>query len=129
MKYIFNTAVAALGTAITYLFGGFDATVVILCCFIVADYVTGVIRAVVEKKLSSSVGFKGLARKACIVIVVMLAVMLDRLIGTEGWMFRTLCAYFYIANEGISILENSAAIGVPIPQKLKEVLAQLQNKQ
>ncbi len=129
MKYAFDSAVALFGTALTYAFGGFDATVAILCCFILCDYATGVVRAIAEKRLSSAVGFKGIARKACILTVVVLAVMLDRLIGTEGWMFRTLCSYFYIANEGLSILENSAAIGVPIPQKLKEVLAQLQNKQ
>ncbi len=129
MKYMFDSVVAVVCTALTYAFGGFDATLAILCCFIVADYMTGVARAIVEKRLSSSVGFKGIARKVCILIVVMLAVMLDRLIGTEGWMFRTLCAYFYIANEGISILENSAALGVPIPQKLRDILAQLQNKQ
>ncbi len=128
MRYVFDSVVAVIATAITYAFGGFDVTLAILCCFIVADYVTGVAFAISEKRLSSAVGFKGLARKVCILVVVMLAVMLDRLIGTEGWMFRTLCAYFYIANEGISILENSASLGVPIPQKLRDILAQLKNK-
>lgn len=129
MKYVFDSVIAVIGTALTYLFGGFDATIVILFCFILCDYATGVARAVAEKRLSSAVGFKGIARKACILIVVMIAVLLDRLIGTEGWMFRTLCAYFYIANEGISILENASALGVPIPQKLCDILEQLQDKQ
>ncbi len=128
MKYYVDSAVAVIGTALTYAFGGFDTTVIILCCFIFADYLTGVARAIVERRLSSSIGFKGIAKKGCILVVVMLAVMLDRLIGTEGWMFRTLCAYFYIANEGISILENAAKLGVPIPQKLRDILAQLQDR-
>ncbi len=128
MKYAFDTAVALAATALTYAFGGFDATITVLCCFMLFDYTTGVARAVIEKRLSSAVGFKGIARKACILIVVMLAVMLDRIIGSDGWVFRTLCAYFYIANEGISIIENSAAIGIPIPKRLRDVLEQLKDK-
>lgn len=129
MKYLFETAVAIIGTALTYAFGGFDATLTILCCFIAADYLTGVARAVVEKTLSSSIGFRGIARKVSILLVVMIAVLLDRLINADNWIFRSLCAYFYIANEGISILENAAELGVPIPQKLKSVLKQLSTKE
>ena len=95
----------------------------------VIDYLTGVIIAIINKKLSSHVGFKGLAKKLFVVLMLVVAVMLDRLINGGQWIFRTLVAYFYIANEGISILENIARLGVPIPQKVLDVLAQIKDKE
>lgn len=124
-KEIFNSVIAVLGTWATYLFGGWDTALIVLVVFMTIDYLTGVIRAGFEHKVSSSVGFKGLAKKFIIILILMMAVLLDRLIGTGSWVFRTIVAYFYIANEGISILENSAALGLPIPDKLKDILAQL----
>ena len=102
MEKVFNTAVAILATFFTYLFGGWDLALKILL-----DYVTGVIYAYVIKTLNSEVGFRGLIKKCMILAVLIVGVELDRMLGNGGtWVFRTLVAYFYIANEGISLLEN-----------------------
>ena len=86
---------------------------------------TRTIRAIINKEVSSDTGLKGIARKTVILIVLIVAVLLDRLLNTGTWVFRTLVCYFYIANEGISLLENCAGLGLPIPEKLKDVLIQL----
>ncbi|MDG6888203.1 phage holin family protein [Clostridium perfringens] len=117
--------VIALGTCFTWLFGVWDIPLVVLVVFMVLDQLTGVIRGYVNKELSSDVGLKGIARKCVILIILIVAVMLDRLLNTGSWMFRTMVAYFYIANEGISLLENCASLGAPIPEKLKHALIQL----
>ena len=93
-----------------------------------ADYVTGVLLAISRRELSSAVGFKGIAKKAAILLVIVLAVLLDRLTHDGSWTFRTLTAYFYLANEGISLLENAGNLGVPIPEKLRRSLAQLNDR-
>lgn len=124
-KEIFNTIVAATGTGLTWLLGSWDTALAVLIAFMVMDYITGLLRGAINKELSSDVGFKGLARKAVIFIVLIVAVCLDRLSNTGTWIFRTMVAYFYIANEGISIIENSASLGLPIPDKIKEALMQL----
>ena len=93
----------------------------------VLDYLTGVIRGYINKELSSDVGLRGIARKAVIFIVLIVAVALDRLLSTGNWVFRTLVCYFYIANEGLSLIENCGSLGLPIPDKLKEALAQLKD--
>ncbi|MDM0454174.1 phage holin family protein [Clostridium perfringens] len=117
--------VITLGTGFTWLFGVWDIPLVVLVVFMVLDQLTGVIRGYVNKELSSDVGLKGIARKCVILIILIVAVMLDRLLNTGSWMFRTMVAYFYIANEGISLLENCASLGAPIPEKLKHALIQL----
>ncbi|WP_415342405.1 holin family protein [Clostridium perfringens] len=117
--------IIALGTGFTWLFGVWDIPLIVLVVFMVLDQLTGVIRGYVNKELSSDVGLKGIARKCVILIILIVAVMLDRLLNTGSWMFRTMVAYFYIANEGISILENCASLGAPIPEKLKHALIQL----
>lgn len=117
--------VITLGTGFTWLFGVWDIPLVVLVVFMVLDQLTGVIRGYVNKELSSDVGLKGIARKCVILIILIVAVMLDRLLNTGSWMFRTMVAYFYIANEGISLLENCASLGAPIPEKLKNALIQL----
>lgn len=122
---IFKSIVAAIGTAFTWLFGTWDTALVVLVCFMVLDYCTGLLRGAINKELSSNVGLKGIARKAVIFVVLIVAVLLDRLLNTGNWVFRSLVAYFYIANEGISLLENCAQLGAPIPDKLKEMLIQL----
>jgi toxin secretion/phage lysis holin len=93
----------------------------------ILDYITGLMRGYINKVLSSDVGLKGIARKAIIFIVLIVAVALDRLLNTGTWMFRSLICYFYIANEGLSLLENCASLGVPIPNKILESLEQLKN--
>ena len=121
----FKGVVVSVGTGLTWFLGTWDTALAVLVCFMVLDYVTGLLRAYVNKEVSSDVGLKGIARKTVIFIVLIVAVLLDRLLNTVNWVFRTLICYFYIANEGISLLENCAGLGLPIPEKLKEALAQL----
>ena len=94
----------------------------------VIDYITGIIKAYTRKELSSDVGLHGIARKFLIILVLIVAVLLDRLLNTGTWVFRTLACYFYIANEGISILENAVILGLKVPEQLKEALIQLSSK-
>ena len=115
-----------IGGYIGFYLGSIDAFIYTLLAFVIADYVTGVLRAGVERKLSSSVGFKGIAKKIVIFIVVGIANLCDvNLIKGDGTMIRTAIIFFYIANEGLSILENTMAIGLPVPEKLREMLEQL----
>ena len=125
MEKIFNSCVAVIATFFTYLFGGWDVALSILITFMILDYITGVIWAYIQKNLNSEVGFKGLVKKCTILIVLIVGAMLDRLLNSGEWVFRTLVAYFYIANEGISLLENISKLGVPIPAKIKDALEQL----
>ena len=118
----------AVGGWLGYFLGGCDGLVVALVVFVVADYLTGVMCAISEKKLSSEVGFRGICRKVLIFILVGIANILDvQVIGT-GSVLRTAIIFFYISNEGISLLENAGRLGLPIPEKLKLVLEQLHNK-
>lgn len=126
LNYI-KIIVAAIGTSITWLLGSWDMALKILIVFIVLDYGTGLLRAWINKEVSSDVGLRGIARKAVIFVVLIVAVMLDRLLNTGTWVFRTLVCYFYIANEGISLLENCAGLGLPIPGAIKDALAQLKD--
>lgn len=124
LKYI----VAITGTGFTWLFGAWDIALTILIVFMVLDYATGVLKGYVNKELSSDIGLKGVARKTVILVVLIVAVCLDRLLNTGSWIFRTLVAYFYIANEGLSLIENCAALGAPVPTQITDALAQLKNK-
>ncbi|MBY6932054.1 UNVERIFIED_ORG: hypothetical protein B2H98_18615 [Clostridium botulinum] len=119
--------VAIIGTGLTWLFGTWDMALIILIIFMALDYGTGVLRGYINKELSSNVGLKGIARKAVILIVLIVAVCLDRLINTGEWIFRTTVAYFYIANESLSLIENCATLGAPVPEKLLDALAQLKD--
>jgi toxin secretion/phage lysis holin len=127
-KETLNAVIAALGTCFTALFGAWDTAIGVLILFMVLDYITGFLGGVVNKTLSSAVGFKGLLKKFTILVVLIVAVSLDRLLNSGSWVFRTLVCYFYIANEGISLIENAAKIGLPVPDKLLTVLAQLKDK-
>ncbi|MBP1889878.1 toxin secretion/phage lysis holin [Clostridium moniliforme] len=117
--------VAVLGVLFTWLFGAWDTPLIVLIIFMVIDYLTGLTKGYVNKDLSSNVGLKGIARKCVIFAILIVAVMLDRLLNTGNWVFRSLVCYFYIANEGISIMENASELGAPVPQKLKNALIQL----
>ena len=119
--------ISAIGTGFTWLFGTWDTALIVLISFMVLDYATGLLRAWINKEVSSDIGLKGIARKCVIFVVLIVAVMLDRLLNTGTWVFRTLVCYFYIANEGISLLENCAGLGLPIPEKIKEALIQLKD--
>lgn len=131
MKGLWNTiqlAFATVGGWIGYFMGGCDGLIYALIAFVVVDYITGFMCAVTDKKLSSEIGFKGICKKVLIFILVGLANILDcQVIGT-GCVLRTAVIFFYISNEGVSILENSTHLGLPIPSKLKDILEQLHNK-
>ena len=126
MKVLFT----AIGGCLGFFLGSVDAFIYTLLAFVIADYLTGVLRAGVERKLSSSIGFKGIAKKIMIFIVVGIANLCDvNLIKGDGTMIRTaIIIFFYIANEGLSILENSVALGLPVPEKLKEILKQFKEE-
>lgn len=125
MEKYFNVIVAILATFFTYLFGSWDLALQVLIVFMILDYGTGVLYAYLTDQLNSEVGFKGLVKKCMILVVLIIGVMLDRIVGNGTWVFRTLVAYFYIANEGISLLENVGNIGIPIPNKIRNALEQL----
>ena len=131
MKEFWNTIqfiFTAVGGWLGYYLGGCDGLLYALLAFVVADYVTGVVCAVSDKKLSSEVGFKGICRKVLIFILVGIANIFDvQVIGT-GSVLRTAVIFFYISNEGLSLLENAGHLGLPIPEKMKVVLAQLHDR-
>lgn len=118
-------AFAAFGGFLGWFFGGFDGFLYALIVFVIMDYFTGVLAAGVKKELSSEVGFKGIAKKVVIFVLVGIANIIDTQIIQNGSAIRTAVIFFYLSNEGLSILENSAVIGLPIPEKLKEMLKQL----
>lgn len=120
-----NTMMAFAGTAFTWLFGTWDLALAALITAMALDYLTGVTRSVINGDgVNSEKGFKGLLKKITILYVVILAVLIDRLIG-QGWVFRSLVCFWYAANEGISILENVASLGLPVPEPLINALEQL----
>lgn len=125
MEKYFNALVAVVATFFTYVFGSWDLALQVLIVFMILDYGTGVLYAFLNNQLNSEVGFKGLVKKMMILVVLIIGVMVDRILGTGNWVFRTLVAYFYIANEGISLLENVGNIGIPIPNKMRQALEQL----
>ncbi len=119
---------SVLGGYIGYFIGGRDNLLTALIVFMVTDYITGVMCAIVDKKLSSSIGFKGICRKVLILIMVGIANLLDlHIIGT-GSVLRTAIIFFYLSNEGVSLIENAGHLGLPVPKKIKEVLEQLHNR-
>lgn len=131
MKEFWNTIqliFAAIGGWLGYYLGGCDGLLIALVVFVAVDYITGVMCAIADKKLSSEVGFKGICKKVLIFILVGIANILDvHVIGT-GSILRTAVIFFYISNEGLSLLENAGHLGLPIPTKLKEVLEQLHDR-
>ena len=119
---------AGIGGWLGWFLGGCDGLLYALLAFVVIDYITGIMCAVVDKKLSSAVGFKGIFKKVLIFALVGIGHILDtRVIGSGSGM-RTAVIFFYLSNEGVSLLENAAYLGLPIPQKLKSVLEQLHDR-
>jgi toxin secretion/phage lysis holin len=131
MKEFWSTiqfVLAAIGGWLGWFLGGCDGLLYALIAFVVVDYITGIMCAVVDKKLSSAVGFKGIFKKVLIFTLVGIANILDvNVIGT-GSVLRTAIIFFYISNEGVSLLENAGHLGLPIPAKLKAVLEQLHDR-
>ena len=119
---------SAVGGWLGYFLGGCDGLLYALIAFVVIDYITGVMCAIINKQLSSEVGFKGIFRKVLIFLLVGIANIIDvQVIGT-GAVLRTAVIFFYISNEGVSLLENAGHLGLPIPEKIKTVLEQLHNR-
>ena len=131
MKTVWNTvqfSFAAVGGFLGWFLGGCDGLLYALIAFVTVDYVTGVMCAVVDRKLSSSVGFKGIFRKVLIFIMVGIAHILDTQVIGNGSVLRTAVIFFYISNEGVSLLENASHLGLPVPEPVKTVLKQLHDR-
>ena len=131
MKQIWSgiqIAFTAFGGFLGWFLGGVDGFLYALIAFTVIDYITGVMCAITDKKLSSSVGFKGICRKVLIFTLVGIGNIVDVYVLGQGGVLRTAVIFFYLSNEGVSIMENTAHLGLPIPTKLKEVLEQLHER-
>lgn len=131
MKEFWNTTqmvFTAIGGWLGYFLGGCDGLLYALIAFVVIDYITGVMCAVTDKKLSSTVGFKGICRKVLIFLLVGIANVLDVQVIGNGSVLRTAIIFFYISNEGVSLLENAAHLGLPVPERIKTVLEQLHDR-
>ena len=122
-------AFSALGGFVGWFLGGADGFLYALLAFVIIDYITGILCAVADKTLSSEVGFKGICRKVLIFALVGIGNIVDIYVMGEAGILRTAVIFFYLSNEGVSLLENSAHLGLPIPEKLKTVLSQLHNRE
>ena len=122
-------AVAALGGWLGYFLGGKDGMLIALIVFMALDYITGIMCAIMDKKLSSAVGFRGICKKVLILMLVGVANILDIHVVGQGSALRGAVIAFYLSNEGLSLLENAAYIGLPIPDKLRDILAQLHKRE
>jgi toxin secretion/phage lysis holin len=123
-----STVIGVIGTGLTWILGTWDIAIIVLVMFMSLDYILGLLKGKVNNNLNSKTGFRGLAKKSAILVVLIVAVCLDRLIGNGTWVFRTLVCYFYIANEGLSILENCSQIGIKVPVQIQNALEQLRDK-
>ena len=128
MDNIFKNIIAAICTLLSFLFGDMEGMMIALIALIILDYISGVIAAAVEKRLSSEVGAKGIAKKIFMLLIVALANIVDINVIGDGHVLKTVTVVFYICNECISLIENAGRIGVPVPKKLLDVLEQLKNR-
>ena len=131
MKEFWNTIqliFTGIGGWLGYFLGGWDGLLYALIAFVVIDYITGVMCAISDRTLSSEVGFKGICRKVLIFLLVGIAHILDVNVIGSGGVLRTAVIFFYISNEGVSLLENAAHLGLPVPEKIKVVLEQLHDR-
>ena len=131
MKEFWNTiqlVFTGIGGWLGYFLGGWDGLLYALIAFVVIDYVTGVMCAISNHTLSSEVGFKGICRKVLIFLLVGIGSILDAHVIGSGSVLRTAVIFFYISNEGVSILANAARLGLPVPEKIKVVLEQLHDR-
>lgn len=112
----------------TYLIGGIDSLMISLLVLIVIDYITGICKGVIQKKLSSKISAKGIIKKFGYIVIIILATLFDRLVSDDNMAIRTMMIYFFIANESLSILENWAVIGLPLPKKIFDIFEKLKNE-
>ena len=127
MKIAINNVFSVILTTIIYLLGGIDIALQSLLIVIVIDYLTGIASAIYNKELSSKMGFKGIIKKFSYLLVVALSVVIDNLLGQSG-LIRSLVIYFFVANDGLSIIENIAEMNIKLPQKLIDALEQIKKK-
>ena len=131
MKEFWNTiqmVIAGIGGWLGYFLGGCDGLLYTLIAFVAIDYITGVMCAISDKTLSSEVGFKGICRKVLIFLLVGIGHIVDAQVIGSGGVLRTAVIFFYLSNEGVSLIENAAHLGLPVPDKLKAVLEQLHDR-
>ena len=128
MDNILKNILAGICTILSFLFGDIEGMMVALVALIILDYISGVIAAAVEKRLSSEVGARGIAKKIFMLLIVALANIVDINVIGDGHVLKTVTVVFYICNECISLIENAGRIGVPVPKKLLDVLEQLRDK-
>ena len=127
MKHLITDILSVILTTTVYLLGGFDIAIQSLLIVIVIDYLTGIASAIYNKELSSKIGLKGIIKKFCYLLVVALSVIIDNLLGSSG-LIRSLVIYFFVANDGLSIIENMAEMNVKLPNKLIDALEQIKKK-
>lgn len=125
---LIQIAFSALGGFIGWFLGGNDGFIYALLAFVAIDYITGIMCAIADKELSSEVGFKGICKKVLIFALVGIGNLLDIYILGQAGILRNVVIFFYLSNEGVSILENASHLGLPVPEKLKEILKQLHNR-
>lgn len=126
INVIINISLSFLFSGISYLLGGFDTGIKVLIGVIIIDYITGLAKAIYLKNINSTIGLKGIIKKMGYLVIVALSVQIDKIIGIES--VRTIVIYFFVANEGISILENWGLMGLPLPKKLINILEELKEK-
>lgn len=127
MKEFICAATAGLGTFLSFVFGDWDVALQCLIIAIAIDYISGIIKAFINKELSSKIGVKGLLKKVGVLLIVALATLIDKITGETG-MVRTLVIYYFVANEGLSVIENLGEAGLPIPDVIKKALKSLKNE-
>lgn len=127
-EFSFSTVIAAVGTVVSCWLGGWDAALRVLVTLMVIDYMTGFLGAIKNKTVDSEVMFWGGIRKGIILVVLAVAVLLDKMVGNSEPILRTLAIYFYVSREGISVTENLGILGVYLPPGISRVLTQLQEK-
>lgn len=127
MKEFICAALAGLGTFLTFIFGDWDVALQCLVIAIALDYISGIIKAFINKELSSKIGVKGILKKVGVLVIVALAVLIDKVTGESGAV-RTLVIYYFVANEGLSIVENLGEAGLPIPDVIKKALKSLKSE-
>lgn len=127
MKNFISDVISVILTTIVYVLGGWDVALISMVIVVIIDYITGVASAFYNKKLSSKQGLKGIIKKFCYFLIVALAVVIDNLLGQSG-IIRTLVIYFFVANDGLSVIENMAEMDVKLPRKLIDALEELRHK-
>ena len=127
LKIILNNIMSAILTTFIYLLGGVDVALQCLLVMIILDYISGIASAIYNKNLDSKIGLKGILKKFMYLVIVCVSVIIDKIVGNTG-VVRTLVIYFFVANDGLSIIENMGKMSIPLPKKLIDTLNQLKNK-